>query len=256
MFLRLCCLFYVSCFIMASNSITVEELRTTFDEKLAPLKAEIGELRLFIENANKKYDDVLKKLKEQEKENKEIIKENQFLKSTVKALDSHVRKLQVACNDLQQYSRRECLEIQGIPVTGRGYLVMLENLWVWIKEDNISVSHWLPTSSKYKGKATDPAIIVKFVRRDVKERYYKGRKHLKDCTTRNLGFPGMKHIYINESLTERNKELFNECVKFKKDLKFLYIWTSNGKIYLRKTQDSPVILVNNKDDLKKLRPNE
>ena len=48
----------------------------------------------------------------------------------------------------------------------------------------------------------------------------------------------MKHIYINESLTERTKT----------DLKFLY---SAGKIYLRKTQDSPVILVNNKDDLKK-----
>ena len=254
-------MFHVSCFSMASNSITVEELRTTFDEKLAPLKAEIGELRLFIQNANKKYDDVLKKLKEQEKENKEIIKENQFLKSTVKALDSHVQKLQVACNDLQQYSRRECLEIRGIPVTegeDTDMLVMKvgELMGVEIKEDNISVSHRLPTSSKYKGKATDPAIIVKFVRRDVKERYYKGRKHLKDCTTCNLGFPGMKHININESLTERNKELFNECAKFKKDLKFLYIWTSNGKIYLRKTQDSPMILVNNKDDLKKLRPNE
>lgn len=49
------------------------------------MKAEIGELRSFIENANEKYDDVLKKLKEQEKQNKEIIKENQFLKSTVKA---------------------------------------------------------------------------------------------------------------------------------------------------------------------------
>ena len=71
---------------------------TTFDEKLAPLKAEIGELRAFLEHANDKYDNVLKKLKEQEKQNKEIIKENQFLRSTVKALDSHVRKLQVACN--------------------------------------------------------------------------------------------------------------------------------------------------------------
>ena len=84
---------------------------------------------------------------------------------------------------------------------------------VEIKEDNISVSHCLPTRSNYKGKTTDPTIIVKFVPCDVRERYYKGRKHLKDCTTCNLGFQRMKHIYINESLTERNKELFNECVK-------------------------------------------
>lgn len=123
---------------------------TTFDEKLAPLKAEIGELRAFLEHANEKYDNVLKKLKEQEKQNKEIIKENQFLRSTVKALDSHVRKLQVACNDLHQYSRRECLEILGIPVTegeDTNMLVMKvgELMGVEIKEGNISVSHRLPT---------------------------------------------------------------------------------------------------------------
>ena len=48
---------------MSANHITVEELRATFDEKLAPLK-EMAELRSFIENANQKYDQVLKKLTE------------------------------------------------------------------------------------------------------------------------------------------------------------------------------------------------
>ena len=61
----------------------MEELSVTFDEKLAPLKVEIAELRYFIENANQKYDRVLEKLTEQEKACKEIKKENNFLKSTV-----------------------------------------------------------------------------------------------------------------------------------------------------------------------------
>ena len=38
---------------MSANHITVEELRATLDEKLAPLKVEIAELITFIENANK-----------------------------------------------------------------------------------------------------------------------------------------------------------------------------------------------------------
>ena len=33
---------------MSVNHTTVEELRATFDEKLAPLKVEIDELRYFI----------------------------------------------------------------------------------------------------------------------------------------------------------------------------------------------------------------
>ena len=91
---------YVSCFvslcvlllsIMTTNILTMDTLRTILDEKLAPLKAEIAELTLFIDNARKKYDEVLKKLSEQEAVNKTIAKENEFLKSTVKALDSQVR---------------------------------------------------------------------------------------------------------------------------------------------------------------------
>ena len=78
---------------MSANHITVKELRTTFDEKLAPLKVEIAELTSFIENANQKYDQVLRKLTEQEKECKEIKKENKFLKSTVNTLDSQSKKL-------------------------------------------------------------------------------------------------------------------------------------------------------------------
>ena len=79
---------------MSANHITVKELRTTFDEKLALLKVEIAKLTSFIENANQKYDQVLKKLTEQEKECKEEIKkENKFLKSTVNTLDSQSKKL-------------------------------------------------------------------------------------------------------------------------------------------------------------------
>ena len=77
--------------IMTTNILTMDTLRTILDEKLAPLKAEIAELTLFIDNARKKYDEVLKKLSEQEAVNKTIAKENESLKSAVKALDSQVR---------------------------------------------------------------------------------------------------------------------------------------------------------------------
>ena len=138
----------------------MEELRTTFDEKLAPLRVEIAELRSFIENANQKYHQVLKKLTEQGKECKEMKKENKFLKSTVNTLDSQIKKLIAACNELEQYSRREWLEIQGIPIsegedTNKPVMKVGELVGVEIEQDHISVSHGLPTSSKYKGKKAE-----------------------------------------------------------------------------------------------------
>ena len=167
---------------MQTDLLTVEALRSILNEKLAPLKTKIAELRQFIDCASNKYDEVMTKLKEQETLNKAITKENQFLKSTVNVLDSHVKKLQILFNDMEQYSRRECVKIQGIPVsehedTNKIVVQVGELMGVEIKEDKISISHRLPTISKYKGKKTVPPIIVppiiaKFVRRNVKERYF------------------------------------------------------------------------------------
>ena len=88
-------------------------------------------------------------------------------------------------------------------------------LGVDITENDISVSHRMPQSQKHKGKPGPPAIIVKFARRDVKDNFYRARKQLKDLTTRDLGYSEKNKIYLAESLTERNRMLFKDCLKVK-----------------------------------------
>ena len=113
-----------------------------------------------------------------------------------------------------------------------------------IDPSDISTSHRLPAPrSESSTSARDPAlrypkIIVKFVRRDVKEQFYRGRKHLRNMTTRDIGLSRFSDnkIYVSESLSPRNKELFRDCLKFKRDHSFNYIWTQSGKIHLRKKQ--------------------
>ena len=41
-------------------------------------------------------------------------------------------------------------------------------------------------------------------------------------------------MYINEFLTQHRSELFGRLNKFKKENKYKFPWTNNGKIYLRK----------------------
>ena len=52
--------------------------------------------------------------------------------------------------------------------------------------------------------SVEPAIIVKFVTREVRENFYRARKGLKSASTADLGFSEAKKIYINESLTQKN----------------------------------------------------
>jgi hypothetical protein len=96
-------------------------------------------------------------------------------------MDDQVRQLTDSVNDLEQYSRRECLEIQGIPLknfddTNSIVVNVGELMGINIKEEDISVSHRLPIRSNYRGNKADPTIIVKFVRRHTKEIFYRARK--------------------------------------------------------------------------------
>ena len=83
------------------------------------------------------------------------------------------------------------------------------------------------------------------------DEFYQARKKLVKHTTEDLGIS--KHspqkIYINESLTRRNKSLLNRCMEIKKEQKYRFLWTKYGKILMRKDGDSPVITITSVKDL-------
>ena len=83
----------------------------------------------------------------------------------------------------------------------------------------------------------------------MRENFYRATKRLKSVSTGDLGFSEAKKIYINESLTQKNKELFKDCLKFKKDHSYKFLWTNAGKIFLRRDADSPVIPVYSSVDI-------
>lgn len=268
------CLFLVSVSLNAmskssgiTNSQMAEEIKKILDSKLNPLQNDISELKKsltettkFLNLANSRYEEILKKFESFESQKNDLIAENAALKNSIQLMDQQIKQLQKESNDVRQYTRRDCLEIQGIPYTRNEDTNQIAKevgdlMDIYIDDKDISISHRLAPSHNYKGKSSTPAIIVKFVRRDVKEKYYKARKKLKEFTVQDLtmhDFASSSGIYINESLTDHNKEIFKESLRFKKINKFDFIWTSNGRTYLRKDPDSRAVPIINKEDLKKL----
>ena len=111
---------------------------------------------------------------------------------------------------------------------------------VEIAPEDISVSHHLP-SKRYKGTRPTQAIIVKFVRRDVKEAGFRLQKKLKNNSAGDIGYRVSSPIYINESLTEKNKDLLRYCLRAKNELNYNFLWTSNRRIFLRRDEGSSLI---------------
>ena len=82
---------------------------------------------------------------------------------------------------------------------------------------------------------------MKFTRRDVKNEFYTNRKKIagrKISSLKSLVKKGENKVYISESLTPKRKHLFGAVNNIKKKLNWKFIWTNNGRIYLRESDNS------------------
>lgn len=237
-----------------------ESIVKLIDTKLLPILSKLDkldEIEKSVGFLSNSYDNLTERVKNIELKNIDLTNENCrilcYLNNATNELEQHKKDL----DDLEQYIRRECLEIRGVPLgeeedTNEIIRKVGDLVDVDIADKDISVSHRLPS----KNHNADSSIIVKFVRRDIRDILYKSRTSLRNKTTHDLDpryrRGQAKKIFIVESLTRKNNLLFNQCLKKKRELKYDYIWTHYGKILLRKNGSSPVITINNERDLKKL----
>ena len=246
------------------GSLTTEEFKKLLKKALEPLRKSIDQVQMSFATANSNFDQLLTKMSSYEKRMTDLVNENKSLKAELLDTTNQFKILKESFNNLEQYSRRDCLELQGIPKslsdsmwedTNEVVVELDRKIGIDLKKEDISTSHRLSNKVKMNGeRAFPPAIIVKFTSRDVREKLYRARKVLKNLTSRDLGYSEKNRIFINESLTLSNKERFKGCLKVKKEKGFKFLWTSGGTIFMRKDQHvhSKVIQINNANALRKI----
>ena len=89
------------------------------------------------------------------------------------------------------------------------------------------ISHRLAAKSNSHAGAlrNDPAIIVKFIRREVRDKFYTSRKYLRGKSTKDIGLTKVaehRKIYIGESLTQQNRKLSNLCLAWPEITDMIY----------------------------------
>ncbi|PIK42452.1 putative cytochrome P450 2J5 [Apostichopus japonicus] len=147
----------------------------------------------------------------------------------------------------EQYSRRNCLRIQGIPESpgeSTDELVInlaTEKLNVTLTPGEIDRSHRIsprPRANNIANATRPRAIIVKLTSYNTRDRIYRARTSLKGT-----------RIYINEDLTRRNQELFARARKHERVNRS---WTLDGKIFVIDGNDHKHHIANT-EDLARLR---
>ena len=147
-----------------------------------------------------------------------LVEENRQLREQVDTLEQRM-------DEMEQYSRRTCLKIAGIPEraneeTDKVILQMAKEMAVPLQEGEISRSHRLPNGKK----KTPRDIVVRFTTYNKRLLFLKGRKKLRETR---------QHVYVNEHLTKQRSDIAFQCRQLKKDKLVVDTWTRDGKIFVK-----------------------
>ncbi|PFX27356.1 hypothetical protein AWC38_SpisGene7936 [Stylophora pistillata] len=250
-----------------SMSLTVKSLKELWAKEFLPnireeirnevvsLKAGLQDLRKRFEEIeksqdfiSKKYDTVISTIKDVKEHNDSLKGDIRVIKEDIGKLGNDYLNVEIQLDELEQYARRDCLEITGIPIVPNDNPPLLvkemsEIMGVNLSPNDISIAHRLPPTKKVKDR-----LIVKFTRREKRDEIYNNRKRLKSKRTKDLPsvvctpeYVAVSHkalIQVNESLTPYRKRILGRILQFKRDRNYKFIWTANGKIMLKKTESS------------------
>ncbi|PFX34174.1 hypothetical protein AWC38_SpisGene1029 [Stylophora pistillata] len=217
-----------------------EEIRKEVDSLKAGLKdlrkrfEEIEKSQDFI---SKKYDTVISTIKGIKEHNDSVKSNIRLIKEDIGKLGNDYLNVEIQLDELEQYARRDCLEITGIPIVPNDNPALLvkemsEIMGVNLSPNDISIAHRLPPTQKVKDR-----LIVYFTRREKRDEMYSNRKRLKSkrtedlpsvvCQPESVAVSHKAQIHVNESLTPYRKRLLGRILQFKRDRNYKFIWTAN-----------------------------
>ena len=178
-------------------------------------------------------------------------------KNQINKLENALKTIRQELNDQEQYTRRTMCVVKGIPYktgedTDKIISSIINKLELPIKDSDIDISH-------RQRNDENAGIIVKFVNRKSRNEFYNGRKKLREnkITTKSIDYTEDQPIYINESLTQLNGEIFRHARhRLLGTGRMKWVWTSsNGVIKASRGEGMKKHIIKNKEDVAKLELN-
>ena len=243
------------------KSVVVKELeinRNAQAEEIMVLKTELAQIKESQQFISMQFEELKAENAKLIKCNKNLEKDYQKLRDEVEMLHDVQTDQFEHLDNLEQYGRRENLEFEGVPQvqnedTTEVVIKIADKLNINLNENDISIAHRLPT--KRPGKSNNsstnlptPAIIARFANRRIRNLIYSKRSAARKIPTTEFPVPGITRLFINENLTSYRKKLPWQTKQKMKENNYKYIWTKNGRIFIRKDDESNPIEIRRERD--------
>ena len=173
-------------------------------------------------------------------------------KNTNSLLLKRVVELERECWENAQYSRRECLELVGIPASvshdtlENTVLNIFDEMGCQIQKENIEACHRI---SKHNDRT-----IMKFARRKDCQQVLSVKRDLKKLSLEDIGLPEKAKIFINQSLCPYYRILWSKCKKLHSLDKIHTFYVSNGTFKIKISENGQPISITHTSDFDKYFP--
>ena len=225
-----------------------DEIHQNFDTMNNRLNTMESSLKSIIsdqvkESIMKVKDSVIEALKE----------DNLKLQKKVESLEEQLSENITNINKIDQYNRRNNIEIQGIPSSvsdndlEKKVIDIFKCLNINIQTSDIEGCHRM-------GKANPQNTIVRFVNRKFCYDALEKKANLKNINNNDLGFESRTKLFFSENLTPLNQKLAWMCRELKRAGKIHSCWSSKGVVKLRRTMNERSTYINRISDITDLYP--
>ncbi|XP_063533680.1 uncharacterized protein LOC134743979 [Cydia strobilella] len=234
---------------MTAFTAAIKELSDTFTS----MKNQMSEFTKSVNHFSadlSNFREELSSLKEQQKETARI-------KTEVVNLRAEVAELRdiIAAKDQRQLLKD--VEISGLPESKsedlRQIVHVISNK-LGMHLDPLEVDDVKRVGARRDGdQQRARPVVLTFIRRAPRDQLLKASRVRRGLTSAELEIPGpATRVYLNEHLSKPNRILFSKARKLGAELRFKYTWTSNGNIFMRRTDTSSVTHVTSEALLEKL----
>lgn len=238
-----------------------EELKSDQDKKfnlICDIIQEMREYRKEVLESNNKFEKILENTvsccNELKKSVERISEEHSEAKNKISILEQQLEQV-------QRHQLASSLEILNIPRQDNenleGIILKLHSsLGVNIAESDISQIH---RNNSIKRKP----VIVQYnniksrneVLKAIKQYNKTNNQNKFNTTIINKDWEA-NPVFVFESLTAQTRRLYHLSRELQKNSNYRFCWITNGRVYLRRTEGSPALLIKSEQQLDNLKTNE
>ena len=198
-----------------------------------------------------KYHSTISEQQELKKEVSELKDSLNELKSSKETnynpqtnLEERLTEIERRMSEQEQYSRRECIELVGLPSNINGeelenaVIKTFQVAGINIGRQNFHAVHRLADQRVVIAKLTNRRDAIDILRQ---------KKKLRTLSAENQRKMNCQKVYVNESLCPKYRQLLGKCNALFKRGECIGFYTINGKIKVKINEDQTKIIGHNED---------